>query len=153
MPSRTRTPSDHREIASALKALYTMMHTLALLDEDDQIFLPPHPDHMLNTEYALEAGFSQEAVDALQQMPYIPNTRVEFLPSTDAQCWITRHPDVDFYHNERYMMPGIEDNLMPPSAIRISTVGTDGYVFIYDASTSKQLRLAVTLTYWSLFNT
>ena len=133
MPSRTRTPSDHHEMASALKALYTIMDTLALLDEDEQIFLPPHPDHMFNAEYALEAGFSQEAVDALQQMPYIPNTRIEFLPSTEALCWITEEPDV-----------GVENNLMPPSAIRISTVGTDAYVFIYDASTSKQPRFMVT---------
>ena len=86
MPSRTRTPSDHHEMASALKALYTIMYTLELLDENDQLFLPPHPDHMFNAEYALEASFSQEAVDAIQQMPYILKTRVEFLPSTDTLC-------------------------------------------------------------------
>ena len=118
-------------------ALYTTMDSLTLLGEYDQIFLPPHPDHMFNAELALEAGFSQEAVEALQQMPYLSDRSVEFLPGTNALCWVEENPDIQSYRNEREMLPGIVDDLMPQSAIRLSNISTYGYMFIYDASTSK----------------
>ena len=136
MPSRTRTPSDHHEIASALTALYTMMDSLVLLS-NDHIFLPPHPDHMFNAENALEAGFSQEAVDALQQIPYLATGSVEFLPSTNAICWVNEDPDVEFYHNKRDNLPDFIYKPVLPSAIYISSLGLYRYVFIYNALTSK----------------
>ena len=112
-----------------------MLDSLVLLDEYDQLFFPPHPDEILNTEYVLEAGFSQEAIDALQQIPYLSNGGIEFLPSTRILCWLDE--DAGFYRNERDMLPWIEDEPMPPSAIKLSTIGLYRYLFIYDASTSK----------------
>lgn len=100
MPSPDSEPSassDHSELISVLKELYSLLDTLSAVPSTSIDSPPPdtgvHPPSDLDADSALAAGFSPEAVRVLSMIPY-PGYEQELEPRTTA-CSYLGIPDWD----------------------------------------------------------
>ncbi|KAH9825668.1 hypothetical protein Tdes44962_MAKER00598, partial [Teratosphaeria destructans] len=121
----------HGEIISALTELYTLLDTLGAI-EPDLVRLPPHSPDALNRTAALAAGYTPEAVDLMSQIPYLLDRDVELMPSTVPINHISPDADRGHFDDAREMF---EEEVMRPTAVRLTRSMVYGTELIYDVST------------------
>ena len=128
--------SPHAEIIETLREWYTLLETLAAT-KPGLARHPPHPSEVFNAEAARTAGYADEAVGLLQELPYLDvgdhEMFLELLPSTFPLSYLG-HLDVGYFEACREMQ---HDEMMPPTAIKLTRSEIYGHVFIYDTATSK----------------
>lgn len=135
--------SLHHGLKAPLIELYTLLHDLAVIPEDS-LLLPNaetglHIKDSINEDAAREAGYDEEAISLMYQLPYLNvglhDWSVELLPSTYVTTYLGAGlEDLDF-ESQREML---RDELMPSTAIRLTWSETGyGTVLIYDTKTSK----------------
>lgn len=144
----------HANLFKALTEFYTLFVQLAIIPPS--ILRIPNPilgDPNFHTDDALGAGYSQEAVDLMARLPYMnvagrDHTEeesdflvdgLEIMPATFAALFAGEDCDKGHFETYRAMDddPCNDDNLMPPTHIRLSTQEVYGITFIYDLETCE----------------
>lgn len=133
--------SQHIEIISTLTELYTILFTSGAIASDLLLLPDPatglHPPDTINSAAALSAGFSQEVVDLLCALPYLNvdehELHLELLPSTFPITYRGNDLDEGYFESQRSML---NDEVMPPHALKLTHNELHGLEFIYDVKTS-----------------
>lgn len=126
----------HAELISAMTEFYMLLRTAAVLPEDVHIYLPPHLPGAISTDAALAAGYSEEAVEVIAGLPYLGRTDLDLMPSTQFESYYGENKDARFFEDKREMVSE-GDELMPPTAVRLTINNIYGYELIYDAESSE----------------
>ncbi|KUI66078.1 hypothetical protein VM1G_02485 [Cytospora mali] len=151
----------HTELIDALTELYTLLDTLGALPPADadsdsdsatptvNVFLPPHPPGLINTEAAVAAGFAPEAVSVMSAIPFLAGdytythgSGFELMPSTYAWSYLGGDLDEGDFESRRELL---HDELMPPTALKLTQSDVYGVEWIYDVGTGL-------LTPWKPFD-
>lgn len=126
---------DHRELIAVMTELWTLLDELAII-EPGALQLPPtdsgvHPASIFDADVALAAGYSPEAVAVMSALPYLHDSgqkAIEIEGSTFPLSFL--HSDEYDFSYRREMFS--DDNLMPPSAFRLTWQDVNGWEYIYD---------------------
>lgn len=132
---------QHTEIISTLTELYTLLSTSGAI-ASDLVLLPDHaiglyPADKIAGSAALAAGYSQEVVDLLRALPYLDVSKhemfLELLPSTFPITYYGADLGEGYFEGWREVL---NDEVMPPSALKLTHNDLYGFEFIYDVKTS-----------------
>jgi len=136
--------SDHSELISVLTELWTLIDQLAVV-KSDALRLPPsdsgiHSATSFHADAALAAGFTTEAVAVMSALPYLHDSEpgfgqrtIEIEGSTFPLSYL--HYDENDFTYTREMFS--DENIMPPSAFRLTWQDVNGWEFIYDTDKSR----------------
>ena len=146
----------HANLIEALTDFYTVLVQLCIIVKP--AFHIPDPVSGIegfetNAAFALEAGFSSEAVYVMARLPYLePWIRdpdedgfkmagdLEIMPSTFASSFTRRTaPDTGYYEFLREMDddPMDDEYLIPGTCLRLSTQNVYGITWVYDTETCE----------------
>lgn len=132
--------ADHSELLAVMTELWTLIDKLAVV-EPDALRLPPpdtgiHPATSFDADAALAAGFAQDAVLVMSALPYLHDSEpdmgqrtIEIVGSTFPLSYL--HYDEDDITYIREMSS--DENIMPPSTLRLTWQDVNGWEHIYDA--------------------
>ncbi|KAJ6783552.1 hypothetical protein PWT90_07706 [Aphanocladium album] len=126
----------HRELFSVLVELYNLQVQLGNI-APSALIIPT--DAVFNRDAALQAGYTEEAVKVMSNLPYLSSEEdgFEVFPSTFVERY-AEEPNEDVY---AYQVLRALDNepfegvYIPPSYIRLTRQNTCGSVFLYDTDT------------------
>ncbi|KAM0698844.1 hypothetical protein Q7P36_000888 [Cladosporium allicinum] len=132
--------SNHGELIAVMTELWTLLDTLAVV-EPGALRLPPpdtgyHPTSAFHADAALAAGFHPEAAAVMSALPYIHTEDwdpFELEGSTFPMSYL--HSDEGGFAISREMFS--DDNIMPPSALRLTWQDVNGWDCIYDTEKSQ----------------
>lgn len=132
--------SNHGELIAVMAELWTLLDTLAVV-EPGALRLPPpdtgyHPTSAFHADAALAAGFHPEAAAVMSALPYIHTEDwdpFELEGSTFPMSYL--HSDEGGFAISREMFS--DDNIMPPSALRLTWQDVNGWDYIYDTEKSQ----------------
>lgn len=146
--STTNVPSSqqHAELIDSLQELYVLLATLGAFpalgdDAGDPVQLPPHAPGSINAAAAAEAGYAPAAVELMRALPYLAAAaddygNFEVLPSTKPITYLGGDLDEGDFEWRREMMAG-SDEMMPPTALRLTRINIYGVEWIYDVETCE----------------
>ena len=139
--------SDHRELINVMTELRSLFDTIAIVEPGALRFPPPdtgiHPTSVFQADAALAAGFDPEAVVVMSVLPYLYHDDwdpFEFEGSTFPMSYL--HSDKGGFAISREMFSN--DNIMPPSAFRLTWQDVNGWDYIYD---TERIQLTSLLLY------
>lgn len=139
--------SPHAEIIDTLHEWYTLLSTLAAI-KPSLVRHPPHSSGTLNAQAARAAGYADEAVALLQELPYLDvgdhEMFLELLPSTFPLSYLG-DLDQGYFESCREMQ---RDEMMPSTAVKLTRSEIYGVVFVYDVGTSKWIVLIFLVCLW-----
>jgi hypothetical protein len=135
--------SNHAELIAVLTELWTLLDMLAIV-KPGALQLPPfdtglHPLRSFHAEAALAAGFDPEAVAVMSALPYLHvesdmgQRAIEIAGSTFPLSYL--HFDKDDFADNRELFFD-DENLIPPSAFRLTWQDVNGWEYIYDSKQS-----------------
>jgi hypothetical protein len=142
MPS----PSPHHDLISVLTELHTLLDDLAVVLPSIAILPPPetgiHLPGDFDAQAAKSAGFSDEAVEVLSQMPFL-DYPLELQPSAIAVPYWGM--DQSAFEAARELVLGdLDEGLAPPSIIKLTdSSALMGVRYMYDAETSTLLYISL----------
>lgn len=134
--------SPHAELIETLNEFYTLLDDLSVLEPGvlrrPDVTTGRHAAGEINTYAARAAGYSEDAIEVICQLPYLHEAGIfEILPSTFPTSYLGSELDEGSFEWRREML---FDALMPPSAIRLtSNSGACGHIIIYDVETREYL--------------
>jgi hypothetical protein len=107
--------------------------------------LPPsdsgiHPATSFHADAALAAGFAPEAVAVMSALPYLHDFEqraIEIDGSTFPLSYLDLDEDDFTYKRELFS----DENIMPPSAFRLTWQDVNGWEYIYDIDKSRSRSL------------
>lgn len=128
------------ELADVMTELWTLLDELAIV-EPGALRLPlsdtrVHPPSSFHADFALAAGYSSEAVAVMSSLPYLHDDAqraIEIAGSTFPLSFL--HSDEYDFSYRREMFA--DDNIMPPSAFRLTWQDVNGWEYIYDTEKRK----------------
>jgi hypothetical protein len=132
--------SSHGELIAVMAELWTLLNTLAIV-EPGALRLPSsdtgiHPKSTFHADAALAAGFHPKAVAVMSALPYLHTDDwdpFELEGSTFPMSYL--HSGEDDFADSRKMFS--HDNIMPPSAFRLTWQDVNGWDYIYDVEKSQ----------------
>ncbi|GAB7349046.1 hypothetical protein MBLNU459_g8012t1 [Dothideomycetes sp. NU459] len=133
--------SAHREVIQSVTELCTLLDTLSVFPAG--VIYPQNPKHKINEDAARAAGYADEAINVMCALPYFDikwterDTDWQILPSTYPITYLGENEDQGSFEQRREM---IDDELMPASALRLTSSALYGVEFIYD--TENKLMVA-----------
>lgn len=143
-PRATAITMRHAELIRKLSESYTLLAQLGSIDPS-QVRIPSSdsPAHIQRAA-ALNAGFTEEVVDLMEQLPYIakgPNTwDPEIMPSTEPIDFTACEDEGDFETWREYD-DGLDhdepDNLIPGSLLKLTEHHLYGTTLLYDTQTRE----------------
>jgi hypothetical protein len=132
--------SNHGELIAVMAELWTLLDTLAIV-EPGALRLPSsdtgiHPKSTFHADAALAAGFHPKAVAVMSALPYLHTDDwdpFELEGSTFPMSYL--HSGEGNFVDSRKMFS--HDNIMPPSAFRLTWQDVNGWDYIYDVEESQ----------------
>lgn len=133
----------HADLLRAMGEFYTLLGQLGTIDTS-LVKIPVLPNSLapINKTAALAAGFTEEVVGLMEQLPYLAvglgAWDPEIMPSTEA-IDLTAYDDEGAFEGLRVydddQMNG--ENLIPGSSLKLTTQNIYGTTLIYDTKTCK----------------
>jgi hypothetical protein len=149
--------TNHSEIIAVMTELWNLLDTLAIVKPGASLQRPPsdtgiHRAARFHANAALAAGFNPEAVKVMSALPYLHDSHpdmgqraVQICGSTFPLSYLDFDEEQFGDQREIYADP---DNLMLPSAIRLTWQNVNGWEYIYDTEKSTILLLSKYLLQW-----
>jgi hypothetical protein len=143
--------SNHSELIAVMTDLWELLDALAIVKPGAAMRRPPsdtgiHRANCFNANAALEAGFSPEAVTVMSALPYLHDSQpdmgqraVEICGSTFPLSYLDF--DEEQFGDQREIFADSE-NLILPSAFRLTWQDVNGWEYIYDTEKSIILFLS-----------
>jgi len=143
--------SRHSELIAVVTELWELLDTLAIVKPEASLQRPPsnsgiHRADRFHANAALAAGFSPEAVRVISALPYLHDSQpdmgqraVEICGSTFPLSYLDFDEEQFGDQREIFADP---DNLILPSAFRLTWQNVNGWEYIYDAEKSIALSLS-----------
>lgn len=140
--------SNHSELIAVLTELWELLDTLVIVKPGTSLRLPPpdtgfHRADNFSTDAALAAGFTLGAVTVMSTLPYLHGIHfdmdqraVEICGSTFPLSYLDF--DEEQFEGQREIFANPE-NLISPSAFRLTWQDVNGWEYIYD--TEKSIKL------------
>jgi len=137
--------SNHGELVAVVTELWELLDTLAIVEPGTSLRRPPsdtgmHRANSFNANAALAAGFTEEAVAIMSTLPYLHDSdpdmgqrAVEICGSTFPLSYLNF--DEEQLANQREIFADPE-NLILPSAFRLTWQDVNGREYIYDTEKS-----------------
>lgn len=130
--------SDHAELISTLKELWTLLDSLAACPPN-MIALPPsdtgvHPSSTFNADSARAGGFTDEAVQLLAALPYL-KCPLEIQPDTYFKCYLGLRKDERDFEEQREMLD--HEPIVGSAIVLTDSSGDLGCYYVYDTEKSK----------------
>lgn len=141
---------NHSELIAAMTELWELLDTLAIVKPGTSLRRPPsdtriHRVDNFNTDAAVAAGFASEAVSVMSALPYLHDSHpdmgqraVEICGSTFPLSYLDF--DKEQFGDQREIFADPE-NLISPSAFRLTWQDVNGWEYIYDTEKSIILFL------------
>lgn len=149
--------SNHSELISVVAELWELLEMLAVLKPGASLRRPPsdtgvHTADNFNTDAALAAGFTSEAVKVMSALPYVHDSHpdmgqraVEIRGSTFPLSYLDFDEEQFGDQREIFADP---DNLLLPSDFRLTWHNVEGWEYIYDTEKSIISFLTNNLLQW-----
>lgn len=129
----------HQELFQTLIELYTLQIQLGNIPAT---WLKIPEDPVFNRDAALQAGYTEEAVNVMAGMPYLSRdgSGFELFPSTCVERYVDDpHQDIVFYECLRELDTNPDEEVyLPPSFLKITNQNVYGHTFLYDADTGTR---------------
>ena len=142
--------SNHSELINVMTDLWELVDTLAIVKSGASLQRPPsdtgiHRAGSFDVDAALAAGFTPDAVTVMSALPYLHDSRpdmgqraVEICGSTFPLSYLDFDEDQFAEQREIFADP---ENLILPSAFRLTWQDVNGWEYIYDTEKSIILSL------------
>ena len=149
--------SNHSELIAVMTELWELLDLLAIVKPGASLRLPPsdtgvHLADSFNVDAAIAAGFTPEAVKVMPSLPYLHDSHpdmgqraVEICGSTFPLSYLDF--DEEQFSDQREIFADPE-NLILPSAFRLTWQDVNGWEYIYDTEKSTTLLLSEYLLWW-----
>lgn len=133
--------SNHSELIVVMTKLWELLDTLTVVKPGASLRRPPsdtgiHLAQSFNSDAALAAGFTPEAVTVISALPYLHDSypdigqrAVEICGSTFPLSYLDF--DEEQFGDQRKMFAD-PDNLISPAAFRLTWQDVNGWEYIYD---------------------
>lgn len=143
--------SNHSELISVMAELWELLEMLAVLKPGTSLRRPPsdtgvHLADSFNADAALAVGFTPEAVTVMSALPYLHDGHPDMGQRAVEICGSTfplSHLDFDEeqFADQREIFAD-PDNLILPSAFRLTWQNVEGWEYIYDTESSITILLS-----------
>lgn len=136
--------NPHAELIHSLDEFYSLLAAQGTIESSGIYRSDPSTGRhgAINTHNAIAAGFDPEAIHVMDSIPYITKkqheTDIELLPNTFPVAYLKADMSVGTFRDSREML---RDELMPPTALKLTRYEVFGYVLIYDCASSKSFCL------------
>jgi hypothetical protein len=149
--------SNHSELIAVMTELWQLLDTLAIVKPKASLQRPPfdtgiHRADKFHANAALAVGFDPEAVKVMSALPYLHDSHpdmgqraVEICGSTFPLSYLGFDEEQFGDQREIFADP---DNLILPSAFRLTWQNVNGWEYIYDTDKSNILLLSKYLLQW-----
>lgn len=130
----------HADLINKLGEFYTLLAQLGHVEPSGVKFPSPEAPASINRMAALGAGYTEEVVDLMEQLPYLTDEVgfwLEVWPSTETNDF-TRATDVGGFESFRDReCDDAEEELYPESLLKLTHINIYGTVLLYDTQTCE----------------
>lgn len=145
--------SPHSELIESLDEFYTLLFELGAMTRDYLRRPDPatgrHPGDALNADAARAAGYSEDAVCLLYQLPYIGTSfseyQIDILYDSVPVDYLAVKDEVQFEDlREMY-----DDEMLPSSTVRLTRTCVYGTNLVYDVDARRSSHVSCLFTFFS----